>query len=415
MARKQFFSNKIIEQIKEQISILDVAVEFGLTPVRKGQYYTLQEHDSVLIYPDTNSFFRHKNSIGGDVFAFAKEIEEINMSFKDFYFHYLNKIDRTKNPLPIDKKIQKPKNFMDRRSERFDLNESLARCEAREKKLLSQIKIDNNFRNVRAFLIQTRKINPEIVNEFINKGLIKQGYIVNNDKVDFRTKLALFFAYNDVGFINAVNVKSTSSKGGFKGDLNDCNYAYGWKYDPDIKDYRQLCRTEFYDREKTLICFEGYVDMLAYISTLKEQGMDYRKYAYMTCGSTTKFRSVIAACITNHYTKVICAFDNDEAGDIHAVKIYDELKQDCVEKVIVTRQKSFLKDWDEDRQQDIRQRFDDSYFEEISIESIRDTIDLKKTKSIKEMKELAKKELSKNDEHKNQFKQKDISSIDKCI
>ena len=49
MAKKIFYNKKMIEQIKEQISILDVAKENGLTPVKRGDYYTLAEHDSVVI------------------------------------------------------------------------------------------------------------------------------------------------------------------------------------------------------------------------------------------------------------------------------------------------------------------------------------------------------------------------------
>lgn len=98
MAKKTFFNDKTIRQIKEQISIIDLAKEYGLTPVNKGDYYSLIEHDSVIIYPETNSFFRHKTSIGGDVFSFAEEIPEINKSFKEFYFLMLNKIDKTKEP-----------------------------------------------------------------------------------------------------------------------------------------------------------------------------------------------------------------------------------------------------------------------------------------------------------------------------
>ena len=394
MARKQFFSKKIIEQIKEQISILDVAIEYGLTPIQKGDLYTLKEHDSVIIYPNTNTFFRHKNSVGGDVFAFSKEIEEIGLSFKDFYFQYLNKIDRNKDPVPIEQRPIKPKRIIDRKDRNFDLNESLLQCEERAGRLLSQFRLDDNFRNVKAFLIQTRKIAPDVVNEFIERGLIKQGYLINKEKnVIDRNRVALFLGYNCVGMLSGVNVKSTSSRGGFKGDLSGCNYAYGWRYDPDIKNYKELYQTEFYNTQKPLVCFEGYIDMLAYISTLKEKGIDYHQYAYLTCGSTTKYRSVIATVSMERYSKVICAFDNDEAGDIHAIKLCEDLKKECGEEIVVTRQKSQLKDWDEDRQMGIAQSVDRSYFKEISIDSLKEEkIDISRPKNIKDRKAEAQKE-----------------------
>lgn len=45
------------EWIKENISIVDYASSIGFTPVRKGKYYSLKEHDSIII--DT-----HKTCIG---------------------------------------------------------------------------------------------------------------------------------------------------------------------------------------------------------------------------------------------------------------------------------------------------------------------------------------------------------------
>lgn len=47
-------SKEKFDWIKENISIVDYASSIGFTPVRKGKYYSLKEHDSIII--DT-----HKN------------------------------------------------------------------------------------------------------------------------------------------------------------------------------------------------------------------------------------------------------------------------------------------------------------------------------------------------------------------
>lgn len=340
--KKKFYDDKVIAQISEQISIIDIAKEYGLTPVHKGKHYSLVEHDSVVIYPDTNSFFRHKTSVGGNVLAFVKEMPEINMSFKDAYFLFLSRIDRSIEPKPAEYKANHEKSVLEEKRDTFNLNETLSQCENREKKLMSQIKKDMTSKNVKAYLVQTRCIDPEIVDEFIKKGLIiqdcKNGY-----------KNAVFVGYNDVGIICCMNKRSCSSSGKFKGDVNSSNYAYGWRYDPDIKDYKNLYKTEFYNRDKPLICFEGYIDMLAYISTLKDKRIDYKQYSYIVCGSATKYMSVVSAVKLCGYKKVICAFDNDEAGNLHAIKLAKEIKNQCDDSVVVKRQRSYLKDWDEDR------------------------------------------------------------------
>ena len=135
MAKKIFYNKKMIEQIKEQISILDVAKENGLTPVKRGDYYTLAEHDSVVIYPQTNSFFRHKNSRGGDVFAFADEFDIA--SFQEFYMKNIYKIDRSIDPSPDSRKPKTNVSITERKDVRFDINESLDKSQERERNLLS--------------------------------------------------------------------------------------------------------------------------------------------------------------------------------------------------------------------------------------------------------------------------------------
>lgn len=253
------------------------------------------------------------------------------------------RIDTTIEPKEIDKEvIKKPKETYKKITNTFNLNESLNQCEQREKTLMRQIKKDLTNQNARGYLIKTRCIDPDIVDEFIFKGLIRQ------DRTNGHKNVA-FIGYNDVGFVCAICKKSCLSHGNFKGDVAPSNYAYGWRYDPDIKNYRNLFKTEFYNPDKTLICFEGYIDMLAYISILKDKNIDYKQYSYITCGSVTKYMSVVAAARNNHYKKVICAFDNDEAGDHHAILLAKALKHECGDDIIVKRQKSFLKDWDEDR------------------------------------------------------------------
>ena len=42
-------SKEKFDWIKENISIVDYASSIGFTPVRKGKYYSLKEHDSIII------------------------------------------------------------------------------------------------------------------------------------------------------------------------------------------------------------------------------------------------------------------------------------------------------------------------------------------------------------------------------
>jgi len=45
------------EWIKQNISIVDYASSIGFTVVRKGKFYSLKEHDSIMIDPYKNVYW----------------------------------------------------------------------------------------------------------------------------------------------------------------------------------------------------------------------------------------------------------------------------------------------------------------------------------------------------------------------
>lgn len=73
------YSDDDIEQAKS-IDILEVAKKLGFTPIQQGNFYTLKEHDSLKIYPQTNSYYRFSTSSGGNPINFVREFA--NLDFK---------------------------------------------------------------------------------------------------------------------------------------------------------------------------------------------------------------------------------------------------------------------------------------------------------------------------------------------
>lgn len=62
--------------LKDSISIKDYARDvLGFNLVKQGQYYSLAEHDSVVIYPD-NSYYRYATYTGTTIIDFIKEFDE---------------------------------------------------------------------------------------------------------------------------------------------------------------------------------------------------------------------------------------------------------------------------------------------------------------------------------------------------
>lgn len=43
---------EVYRMIKEQVKIVDYAPRMGFTVIRKGRYFSLKEHDSVIIDPE---------------------------------------------------------------------------------------------------------------------------------------------------------------------------------------------------------------------------------------------------------------------------------------------------------------------------------------------------------------------------
>ncbi len=72
-ARKQEELNQEIYcRIKKEIKIEDIARELGFTIVRKGEYLSTKEHDSLRINPEKNIFIRNSSGEKGTVIDFIE-------------------------------------------------------------------------------------------------------------------------------------------------------------------------------------------------------------------------------------------------------------------------------------------------------------------------------------------------------
>ena len=78
--QKQEFEDLLL-RIKSDVSIIEYAQILGFTPVRVGKKYTLKEHNSVIIDPEENFFWR--NAYKGDPHWCGSII--------DFVCHFENK------------------------------------------------------------------------------------------------------------------------------------------------------------------------------------------------------------------------------------------------------------------------------------------------------------------------------------
>lgn len=54
----------------KRVDIVNLAKQVGFTLVERGNKYTTEEHDSLILYPDDNSWHRFSDDAGGDAIAF---------------------------------------------------------------------------------------------------------------------------------------------------------------------------------------------------------------------------------------------------------------------------------------------------------------------------------------------------------
>ena len=347
-------NKKILAQIKQQIAIGDIADEFGLTVVPKSRgTFSLSEHDSVLIYPKTNSFYRYATNVGGDVLKFMEEMPEINLSFQEAYDLLANRIDGSKK-VEINVASEKKNKY-------GTFKGTLAEKQRRAKGLVEQFSFDDNCKNAMAYLIQTRKIDPDIVKKLIHENCIKQetqvlykhkstGEILKEKPHEnalhlynnIETKSVVFIGHDEIGMVATACKRVCNSNSTFKGEYSGSDYSYGWLHDPNVISCNAYLETQNYDSSKKLVCFESYIDMLSFMTILKQQGSDYTKYAYLSCGSATKYLTVMAVQERIGYKNVTICFDNDEAGKLFANKLKNELENKGVKTNIYL---SKNKDW----------------------------------------------------------------------
>lgn len=300
-------SKKMINEIKQHVSIVDLANDYFQVG-RKNGYLGISgesqdggDFSSIVIYPETNTFFRQSNRHGGDVISFVQEthIEGIE-SFKDAVIFLKKRIDPEFN---TDFSFQKKKSFEE--MTRMEKIEKMRDC---HNKLKAQLNIEQSYRNVMAYLIQERKIDPDIVKSGIKKGEIAQ--------INMNGYKGVAFISKEMGLLSCISRRGITKNSSFKGDFKGCNYDYGWRVFPDDAKKKGI------DLDAKIYCFEGYIDMLSFKTLAKKNNIDLSKDIFVVCGSANKYACVVNTVKEFHRDVVIC-FDNDTAGK----ELGTELKQ----------------------------------------------------------------------------------------
>lgn len=303
-SKNQMIRNEIIDNI----DILDYAQELGFTLIRKGKYYSLKEHDSVIIDTQKKCFWRnsepglgHSIGKGDSVIGFAemfsgKSKQEI---MKDFS-------ERIQNGIKPAEQDQQRASSGTRAKVPFTLPEA-----------------GENMHRVYAYLTKSRMISPKVVQDLVDKKMLYQSRERGN---------CVFVSYDDSGKAVAACMRGTNTERRFVGDVENCDYSKGFYIN---------------NHSDNLIVTESYIDAMSVMTILDAQGIDYHSYDYMPLSGAAKFESLINYLKVNHRDHVLLALDNDEGGRKNSDYIKAEI-QALDPAICVTDHCPSCKDWNDE-------------------------------------------------------------------
>lgn len=210
-------------------SLTALARELGYTPTRCGAHYSLKEMDSLIIYNDASwkRWSGKGNRTGGSQIDFLLEFG--NVSSVPEAINYLLRF-QGKSP----ERVASAERHADRKTPapEFVLPEK-----------------NGNYHRLYAYLIKTRKLSPEVVNDFVHRGLIYESKEHHN---------LVFCGMDKQGTVRYAGMRGTSNLSGkaFKCDVPGNNKNYGVSI---------VNRTS-----SELKVFEGVIDCMSYIDMYQD-------------------------------------------------------------------------------------------------------------------------------------------------
>ncbi len=319
--------NMIAKAIDQQLNIADVARELGFSLERNGKTsFKTRQHDSLVLDLKTNKY--HWNSQG----ITSKGVVDFWMRFKEVDFNEAIKDLSSRVDLDESLKVDYTKSSSKKPKEFSSME--------RMKKLVHQLQ-ENNFTfdktkmtNTIAYLCKTRKIDIDIVKKMIDDKLLAQ----TSDKYG---TYATFLGKDENGHICSICKRTNNPNSKFRGDYSGCNYERGWFFDPQFNmDNILYYENQMPNPDKKLLVFESSIEAMSYMTILKLTNIDYTQYAYLSCGSISKDKSVLETCKLYGYNDAVIMFNNDfdkenNPGKTRAIEVASVLKENGIKATVL--------------------------------------------------------------------------------
>lgn len=171
---------------------------------------------------------------------------------------------------------------------------------------------------VYAYLIRHRKIDKEVLEAFVCKGMIYESADYHN---------AVFVGFDTDGVPRHAHKRGTGSQSSYKGNIGGSlpEYSFHW-----------------HGQSERLYLFEAPIDLLSFISMNKDK---WQRHSYAACCGVADHVLWQMMKDNPHIEKVYLCLDNDKPGQQAAERIIGKLVEKGIPSEILT---PILKDWNED-------------------------------------------------------------------
>lgn len=287
--KNEEWKSKIVNA--RSVDLVDLVRSCGYTPVRKSsKTYMLKEHDSFVIFRNTNTFYHYSQAQGGSPIDFLMKYN--NMSLQEA-------VERLNNEAVAYTVSLQSKTSAQRHSTN---NESIQRYDSAIDDEMVLPPPNENYRRVFAYLTKTRGITAEVVSFFMHEKRLFESSDHHN---------AVFVTYDDAGKAVYASQRGTLTAGRiFKGDV------YG-------SDKRMGFPVMAAEKNNTLIVFEAPIDLMSFMSLYPDNKANLHA---MGCLSYVSVKRLLSE--NPHISRISFVLDNDRNAPEVAAKAALELQAD---------------------------------------------------------------------------------------
>ena len=297
--------SNVYQIIKEQIRIIDYAPRLGFTLKRKGKYYSLKEHDSVIIDPYRNCFWRNSVPTMGTAIGKGGSIIDCVLEFTDMDLHEVLKV-LTQEIGGAEQLSKLPQ---------FEIQS------AGEKRIFRLPGKDQHMHNVFAYLTKTRNIASDIVQEIINRKQLYQDVHKN----------CVFVGYDHTEKEKPVFacLRGTNTYRPFYGDVPGCDYKQGIYVD---------------NQAAAIYITESMIESLSVMTLKREQR---RKINYLALAGVGKVERIYTYLPDKKIKEIWIGTNNDHGGKLACDLLEEIIRKERPDVRIIVDLPEKENDWND--------------------------------------------------------------------